>query len=75
MDMKQLSALEVLADRSCVSGRNAYKHERGSTHRSYLEGEAIAYTEAANIMRKELHRLCNLFQNSALQISDFNIVL
>lgn len=81
---KQLTALEVLGDRSFTSNNAANKcrakaetiqQAHNVDMKSYYEGEAAAYNDARVFMNKELRRLCKLFQNGALQIDDFGIHL
>ena len=81
---RPLTALEVLGTRS-VEALNACNaaRDRASTWqerdrvcmKSYRNGEAIAYIDARRIMDAELRRLCNKFQNGALSVSDFGLVL
>lgn len=81
---RQLTALEVLEDRSMVAikAQNAAR-DRAETRlerdrtcmKSYRNGEAVAYIDARRIMEAELRRLCNKFQNGALCVSDFGLVL
>lgn len=75
------TALELLADRSSVSSKAADKRRSTQTPaearnvcmRSYREGEAIAYTDAHKILKAELQRLRNLFQNGSLGLDDFEV--
>lgn len=84
MSLKYITALEVLGDRSFTSNNAAnkcrakaetFEEAHNVDMKSYYEGEAFAYNDARIFMDKELRRLCNLFQNGALQISDFGIHL
>ena len=43
--------------------------------KSYREGEAAAYLRAERLVKEELKRLCNKFQNGYLSIDDFGITL
>lgn len=44
-------------------------------HRFYYEGQIIGLLDAHKLVKEELYRLCNKFQNDALTVSDFGIVL
>jgi hypothetical protein len=78
---KELTALELLATRSTEALCMAHQIKDETITKqpfnmaSYREGQAIAFSDAHKIMEKELRRLCNLFQNGALSIDSFNIVL
>ena len=81
---KPMTALEVLAERS-NHANNLYHKRRAeaatsaeANHidmKSHRSGEAVAYNDAYHIMKAELHRLCNRFQNGQLTVDDFGVVL
>lgn len=72
---KELTALEMLAYRSAAASRQAAEGRWSERAINYEQGKAFAYNEAHKLMTEELRRLCNLFQNGALSVSDFNVVL
>lgn len=41
--------------------------------KSYREGEAIAFLDAAKLVKEELQRLRNDFQNGALTLDSFKV--
>ena len=79
-----MTALELLADKGncattiCDRARAARK-EAGKRENydgeSYWNGQAIAFIDAEKLMKAELRRLCNLFQNGSLTVADFGVVL
>lgn len=80
----RLTALEMLDDHSVTANKAAtVRRDRAETRKerdhvdmkSYRMGEAAAYLAARNLMEAELRRLCNRFQNGALSVGDFGIVL
>jgi hypothetical protein len=77
---RRLTVLELITDRSSVATRAANKHrdecedwkEAGRVcMKSYRQGEAIAYKDAHDVMKRELERLRNLWQNGSITYSDF----
>lgn len=79
---RRLTALEKLADNCKVALDSAYRHRADKKEKigkaptdimSYREGEAFAYNDAEKIMKAELERLRNLWQNGALSYSDFGL--
>ena len=74
---QKLTALEMLADCASTSATAAFRHRHAATERkqtdmgSYREGEAAAYTYAHQIMKDEIARLRNLYQNGALSLDAF----
>lgn len=81
--MTKLTALEKLADNCTVAAnaattaRNLNK-EHGATatrlrSQGYNEGKNAAYNDAHAIMKAELKRLRNLWQNGALTYDAFNV--
>jgi hypothetical protein len=67
----------TLAANSAERKRNALKEDRTNTRRAqslgYAEGQAVAYSHADELMRRELRRLMNKFQNGSLTMDDFGI--
>lgn len=82
---KTCTTLELIADRAFVATNAANARRAAKTYaertahptdmQAYREGESAAYNDAHKLVSAELKRLCNLFQNGALQISDFGIHL
>lgn len=76
-EYKRLTALEMLADCGSTSATAAFRHRQAATERkqtdmgSYREGEAAAYADAHRILKAELARLRNAFQNGHLSMDDF----
>jgi hypothetical protein len=76
--MKMNRALETLSNRSSDATKIANRH-RDEEHprrfdmKSYREGEAIAYNDAYKIVKAELQRLRNEYQNGCLTIDSFDI--
>lgn len=74
MEYRRLTALEQIADR-CALVNDAARNARAdgfAERQAYREGESVGLTYAYNIMKKELARLQNLYQNGALRASDFD---
>jgi hypothetical protein len=76
------TALDVLADR-CTIANNAAHEKRAACEdwkaarhidmKSYRQGEAVAYNDAHHIMKRELERLRNLWQNGGLSYDAFGL--
>jgi len=57
------------------TARNAHKEhktERRAESKGYAEGQASAYNDAYYMMKAELERLQNKFQNGSLSREDFD---
>lgn len=77
---RRLTALELLADHGATAAKTAADRRASAETReaanrvcmkSYREGEAAAYNDAYFLMKRELERLRNLWQNGAITYSDF----
>lgn len=82
MTTKTLTALEMIADMSKCSQRAADRYrdkaesiaERDHVDmKSYHMGEIIGHMDAAKIMKRELERLRNEWQNGGLTYGSFNL--
>jgi hypothetical protein len=71
--MKKLTVLEVLADKTTISVNSAKNYPAESQTRHYREGEAAAYNDSYRLMKAELERLRNLWQNGALNYDSFGL--
>lgn len=75
--MTQLTALELIADRGTVANTarsrtlDAQEQRVPTNMVSYYEGEVAAYNDAYRVMKAELERLQNKFQNNSLTMDDF----
>jgi len=73
----RLTALELIADRGTVANKARTRtlddqEQRVPTNMvSYYEGEVAAYNDAYAVMKAELERLRNKFQNNSLTMEDF----
>ena len=67
-----------LAGKAAAAARDRFE-DTGSTHHAksagYYEGEAAASHEAYTIMKREIERLRNRFQNGYLTMDDFGTEL
>lgn len=72
----QIEDLVTSADKAAFRNRQEFK-ETGSTRATQMEhyhnGRAVGANDAWKIMREELKRLQNRFQNGMLQVSDFEV--
>jgi hypothetical protein len=75
-----MTTLDRITDRCSIAGRAAEKlraertdWKAGSTTDmlGYRMGEAAAYNDAHRLMKAELERLRNLWQNGSITYSDF----
>jgi hypothetical protein len=75
METKELTALEMLVDRMQSASNAAAAGKATEKGIAYQRGKAAAFNEAHTLMKDELRRLCNLFQNGALSVADFGVIL
>lgn len=82
--MAKLTALEKIADRCTVANNAATRYRstakdepknvKAANAAGYAEGKVAAYNEAHAIMKAELQRLRNMWQNGMIiTASDFEI--
>ena len=81
-EAKPLTALEILADRSstaikasnrCRDDQRDDRPTRTVTAADCHMAEAVAFNDAYLVMKRELERLKNLWQNGSLTIDSFNV--
>ena len=66
----ELSSMSTTAAEKCRLAQHQSPYREKQTH--YNEGKAVAYSESYDIMKKEIERLRNRFQNGCLTMDDFN---
>ena len=77
-----MTLIEQIADRE-TTAYSAAKRRRDEAPtrqerdkvcmKSYYQGQAVALNDANTLVREELRRLMNKFQNGALTLSDFGV--
>jgi hypothetical protein len=72
MTDKPLTALEKIEDNCAVAEKEA-RENKTATGAMYNEGKAMGYMRSHYIMKEELKRLRNLWQNNMLTYDSFNV--
>ena len=70
MTDKPLTALEKIEDNCAVAQKEARENKIGAM---FNEGKAMGYMRSHHIMKEELKRLRNLWQNNMLTYDSFNV--
>ena len=70
-----MTLIELLNDSQVVATTAMCNENKHSVMKAYYNGEAIAYIDATKLVKEELRRLCNKFQNGNLSVDDFGVVL
>jgi hypothetical protein len=73
-DFKELTTSDMLVERM-KEAQTAASNATSETSRFYQRGKAAAYHDAHDMLRSELKRLCNRFQNGILTTADFDGVI